>query len=674
MNNFAYLSSHIDEEQYPQLYLVIDLGVQAEQYLFVDTNVALFKLRQLNESFVKLIAQKNDISLEQYDETKGRMIELSASALIHQIASKLDISNHIRELFYKILEVGNEAVHDPLYNDIDVAKRRLQDAYNIVCVFFVWHYAPRDFIQRAFVVPQHEALATTTPEQVATPAPEITQTATTVASEVPAQLINEQKANDWVQQANQFRKAKNYYKAQECYQNAIKENPNHGFALYQLGILHKNSREEDGRKKAEAFFERAVAVNYGFAYAALADILLDKNDHQLGERIFALLERSLGFDKPNNMTYVILSKIYEKGLFNTPKDLSKALEYTIQAHEAKYPNMEPRIARLENLIQKQSAQTSTAQTKADKENVADNVADTMADNVATKSVVIDGSAIYSHVSSDNVPNNNVPDNSAPNDKVSDSHAVMDTSVQNPIILTRIKTINEHLHALKTSYQERFGEPLLLKQLDGHELRTDLAESHALLGLLDELLALTEKVSFDNMSVVDTYGFIKRINGLIDRCQQLFVGQLGQSDSNQAKTADTSKANKQRPKTTYDELYQQVKDHTKEVEALQSSVDNLSDEMDFKLALSCFLQKDYVHAQSYFERLVESNSQTYWGKMAHFYLGDMYHHGYGVEQDLARALRYYQDSQLPQSENAIKELIDSHFDTLAVRQFLANCKA
>lgn len=135
MSHFAYLLSYVDKDQYPQLYLVLDLGVQAEKYLLTDTNIALVKLRQLNESFVKLVAQKNDISLEQYDETKSRSIELSVASLIHQITSKLNISNYTRELFYKILEVGNEAVHNPLYDDVEVARHRLQDAYDIVYVF-----------------------------------------------------------------------------------------------------------------------------------------------------------------------------------------------------------------------------------------------------------------------------------------------------------------------------------------------------------------------------------------------------------------------------------------------------------------------------------------------------------------------------------------------------------
>lgn len=578
MNNFTYLLNYVDKEQYPQLYLVIDLGVQAEKYLFVDTNVALFKLRQLNESFVKLIAQKNDISLEQYDETKERVIELSVAALIHQITSKLNISNYTRELFYKILEVGNEAVHDPLYNDIDVAQHRLQDAYNIVCVFFVWHYAPRDFVQRAFVTPE---LPTSAP---ASEQPAPTLTPTSAATQAPTKSVDEQKANDWVQQGNQFRKLRNYYKARECYENAIQENPNHGFAIYQLGMLYKNSREDGGRDKAETFFEKAVGLNYGFAYAPLAEMLLDKNDGLLAERVFDLLNRSLSFDKPNNLTYVLLSKIYEKGLLGTPKDLPKALEYAIQAHEAKYPNMEAKIARLERLVQEQPA----AQTSSKTDNV---------DNIT-----------------------------------------MDTPAQASAVPISIKTINARLAALKALYQECYGKSLAVKRLDEHWLQqADLSDSSA----LSELLALTEKVSFNKMSVVAIYEFVKQINGLVERCHRLLGQKMSDAKPSAEQKVSSQMANEpcQQAKQCY-----QAKEYAKVIELVKPIKDKVSDEIRLLLA------------QSYFE----------WGRI--------HHHGYGVEQDLSRALQCYQDSQLPEAQIAIKELIDQYFDTPEVKRFLANYRA
>lgn len=607
MSHFAYLLSYVDKDQYPQLYLVLDLGVQAEKYLLTDTNIALVKLRQLNESFVKLVAQKNDISLEQYDETKSRSIELSVASLIHQITSKLNISNYTRELFYKILEVGNEAVHNPLYDDVEVARHRLQDAYDIVYVFFVWYYAPRNFTQCTLVFEDELVLSNVLPSEQATPK--------TNMSAEPVRPIDEQKANDWVQQGNQFRKAKNYSKAKECYSKAIQENPNHGYAIHQLGMLYKHSKEEGARNKAEALFEQAVALEHGFAYAALAEMLLDKKDNQLATRIFELLNHSLELDNPSNITYVLLSKIYEKGLLDTPKDLSKALAYAIQAQEAKYPNMDAKIARLQKLLQEQLSE-STAQTQA------------------------------SHA----------------------NDATVNTVQNQPVLLSKIQHINERLNCLQEQYHALHGMPLSIKLFDIQRLnQTDLSDNPKMDELLTRLVELTQGVSATSMSVIAAYDFVKQANHLIDDCYQL----LGQNTPNTKPNLDevqTINECFQRSKQYY-----QDKDYDKVTALLSPLGDNRSDDMTLLLARSYFKLGDYLTAKTHFECLMKLDVQSQLRQMAVFYLGCMYHHGYGVKQDLSCALQHYQDSQLPQAENAIKQLIDQHFDTPEVQKFLAGCR-
>jgi type I restriction enzyme, R subunit len=131
--NFLFLKVH-----HPEL---VETASLAERYFAGDPSTCLFKLRQFAELLAQLTAAKNGYFIG----------EESQSQLLRRLKDNFVIKGLIKEHFYSLKDIGNEAVHSRMGNH-RTALSHLKYAHTLA-VWFHQTYGDRNFVAPDFVPP-----------------------------------------------------------------------------------------------------------------------------------------------------------------------------------------------------------------------------------------------------------------------------------------------------------------------------------------------------------------------------------------------------------------------------------------------------------------------------------------------------------------------------------------
>ena len=95
VSNFYFMEEHDP--------IFFELARNGERVFKSDPNTTLMKLRQLGEALAKDIARRSNIFFEP---------DVKQSYLIGKLSRELNLDPNIKNIFHKLREEGNEAVHE----------------------------------------------------------------------------------------------------------------------------------------------------------------------------------------------------------------------------------------------------------------------------------------------------------------------------------------------------------------------------------------------------------------------------------------------------------------------------------------------------------------------------------------------------------------------------------
>lgn len=140
-SNFEFLNKY-----WPVL---AQLGANAENYLYSDPNVCIYKLGMFAERLVQEILMFEHIEEPRMDNTHANRIRLLKRAGL--------LPNEIEDILYILRKTRNSAVHTEM-DSVDKAKMLLPMTYNLA-VWFIETYGDWEYVAKQFVMPEeaHQA-------------------------------------------------------------------------------------------------------------------------------------------------------------------------------------------------------------------------------------------------------------------------------------------------------------------------------------------------------------------------------------------------------------------------------------------------------------------------------------------------------------------------------------